>query len=218
MKKLCLLVLTVAIFALVAIGQVSSEDFIIEVDIPQADSANFLVWKLVAGQPFPANPEQSNTLNFTTTLTQFQDGSSAFLGDNFYAIDVFPTGGAGLLNVNVTYADTQNQNGSLNDGTGIGGKGIATVVRAPIEIDSQNPAFFDEAQLSRTLLQDVPAIIFASDIEDPQARASFMRMYVGLATGDPAATPPEPVGAVPFNLVDQPGLYSGLLTLTVSQP
>lgn len=218
MKKLCLLVLTVAIFALVAIGQVSSEDFIIEVDIPQADSANFLVWKLVAGQPFPANPEQSNTLNFTTTLTQFQDGASAFLGDNFYAIDVFPTGGAGLLNVNVTYADTQNQNGSLNDGTGIGGKGIATVVRAPIEIDSQNPAFFDEAQLSRTLLQDVPAIIFASDIEDPQARASFMRMYVGLATGDPAATPPEPVGAVPFNLADQPGLYSGLLTLTVSQP
>jgi hypothetical protein len=218
MKKIGFLVLMVAILGLFAIGQVSSEDFIIEVDIPQADSANFLVWKLTDGQPFPANPEASNTLNFTTTLTQFEGGDSAFLGDNFYALDIFPTGGAGLLNVNVTYADTQNQNGPLNDGSGIGGKGIATVVRAPIEIDTQNPAFFDEVQLSRTLLQDVPAIILASDIEDPLARASFMRMYVGLATGDPAATPPEPAGAVPFNLADQPGIYSGLLTLTVSQP
>lgn len=183
---------------------VFSNPFPVNVEIEGASSANYVVWKLLPGQPFPSTPQAGTSLDFTTT---YNTGLGVYFGDEFFAIDVAPIG-AGQLNVLIQYTDTENPNGSANDGTGLGIKGIATVVKA-------DPVTHNEAELSKKVLQDINnTTIFASQLL--AAPAGFMRMYVGLATGDPLNN--EPAAAVPFNAGDKPGFYRGTITLTVSQP
>lgn len=193
----------IALFAAVMLfsSPAFSNPFPVNVEIEGASTANYVLWKLIPGQPFPSDPETGTSLDFTTT---YDSDLGVYFGDQFFAIDVAPQG-AGQLNVLVQYTDTENPNGAPNDGSGLGIKGIATVVNA-------DPATNDETELAKEVLADINnTTIFAS-----QLVGGFMRMYVGLATGDPLNN--EPADAVPFNAGDVPGFYRGTITLTVSQP
>ena len=208
MKKL-LIVATVVLGALLVLSPLAgAEDFPISVNIPPAQTADFVVWKLADGQPFPTVPETSNAIAFTTTL---DSNLGVFFADNFYAIDVSPQGGAGQLNVLATYTDTGNPNGTPGDDTGLEIKGIATAVKA-------DPVTNNEVQLYRQLLRDVTGgaddLVLATTLE--ATPPGFMRLYVGLATGDPLLL--EPTDAEPFNVGDIPGDYTGTLTLTATAP
>jgi hypothetical protein len=202
--KIKILILALIIGCFLGLSSVAfTETFDIDVIIPSANSATFVVWKLFDGQPFPNTPETTTNLSFATTLTNVEVDPTkppkyAFLGNYFYAIDVFPTGGAGNVNVQIAYSDTSTL-------TGLGNHGIATVVRV-------NPANNTEAELRKETLANIPQTITASEIAGT-VNGRF-RMYVGLATGDAANN--EPAGAVPFNPGDTPGTYTGRLTLTVT--
>ena len=172
-----------------------TDTFPVSVTIPAANSATFTVSKVINNQ-FQATG--NNNLSFTTT---FDAENNTFLGDFFYAIDVAPGGGAGGVDIDIDYADT-----SVN--TGLGTHAIGTVVKA-----TSNPAD-GEQLLKREILDDLNNVTIFGN----QVTGGFMRMYVGLATGDPDASPAEPASAVPFNTGDAPGLYSGTLTLTAVQP
>jgi len=206
-QKMC--VLAISCMLLMATS-VSAETFDVSVDIQESDAAEFIVWQLVDGEAFPDDPFStgSSSLVYTVTLTDVGGGDKVFLGDHYYAIDVSPNG-IGQLNVLIEYEDLQNSNGTPGDETGLEIKGIATVVKAMADES--------ELVLEREVLRDIDnTTVLASTLET--FPSGFMRMYVGLATGDPDADPSEPADAVPFTPADAAGPYAGQITLTASQP
>ena len=207
MKKLLVVaaILLGGMFVLSSLA--TAEVFPVTVYIEPSSTANYVVWKLHDGADFPDDPETSTALTFSMNLETFGD-ESAFLADEYYAIDVSPTG-AGQMNVLIQYADTGNPN---NDPTkGLGARAIGTVVK------SQTVDPFGELQLERATLLDLHNMqIFASDLENDEGGFSgFMRMYVGIASGDLTKLPPEPLE--PFNPGDKSGNYTGTITLTATQ-
>ena len=205
------------VFALSAVAR--AETFSIEVNIEPASSADFVVWQFTDPNQFPQAPFTSRTLPINAVLTEFVDpvtGDStgfAFLGQEFYAIDVFPTGGAGAVNVEISYSDISNPNGGTLDGLGV--KAIGTVVRVT-DPNGTPDVYTDDTEtiLDRDILYNIGQFYSAATIANGEG--GRMRMYVGLTTGDPDANPPEPAAAEVFNPGDVPGDYTGNLTLSVT--
>ena len=196
-QKLFIFALAVGVmFGLSAIAR--AETFSIEVQIDAASSADFVVWQITDPNSFPTTEFPSTTLPIDVTLTEFFDpvtGDSigfAFLGQQFYAIDVFPTGGAGAVNVEISYSDISNPNGGTLNGLGV--KAIGTVVR--VTDPNGTPDVYTDDQetvMDRDILYNIGQIFSASTIANNEA--GRMRMYGGLTTGDPDANPPEPAAA-----------------------
>ncbi len=217
MKRLTLLTMLVAGVLLCctsgAFAQSSSATFPISVAINNASTATFVIYQVDGGVFSP----WTGTLAFNPDLTLVSDPGDppayAYLGDVYYAIDVFPYG-AGALNVGVSYTDDSNPNGVINDGTGLGVHAIGT----PVSNDNNGTPtnYNDDIETgigTKAILGNIAQTIFASDI---LANGQYLRFYVGLATGNPLEN--EPTGAIPFNPGDTPGNYTGTLTMTVAAP
>ena len=221
MKKLTfltvLLVGALLCFTSGASAQTSNASFPITVAIDNASTATFAVYQIDDAGNF--NTWGSNTLVYTPVLTDVTGPNPgdpvqyAYLGDVYYAIDVFPYG-AGALNVTLSYTDDINPNGAPNDGTGLGVHAIGTPTAHD---DNGTPGIFtDDADNpigTRAALSGIAQTVLSSDI---LANGQYFRLYVGLATGDPAESEPAP--AVPFSPGDTPGNYTGTLTMTVAPP
>jgi hypothetical protein len=221
MKKLTfltvLLVGALLCFTSGASAQSSGDTFPITVAIDNASTATFAVYQIDAADTFTS--WGSNTLEFNPTLEDVTGPNPgdpvqyAYLGDVYYAIDVFPYG-AGALNVTLSYTDDSNPNGGANDGTGLGAHAIATPTAHD---DNGTPGdYTDDADNpigSRATLENIAQTVLASEI---LANGQYFRLYVGLATGNDTEPAPEPV--TPFSPADTPGNYTGTLTMTVAPP
>jgi len=191
MKK----ILAVAISILTMLATTgSAEDFNVSVDIPAANSANFIVFKVTDPNNFPKDPIATANLAFTTTLnTQY----NTFLGNEYYAINVQPTGGAGNVSLLFFYWEGAMPAGQTN---GLGGK-------ATVSVSAVNPATNGETSVYKRSLNDCR---FTTVRESAIPSGQYMRVYIGLANGQEDAA----LGVTPFTTGDKPGDYSGTLMIT----
>jgi hypothetical protein len=183
-----------------------SESFIVSAEVPQATgiainasqvNASTEVWSTVSG----------NTLDFGM-MTLSADG--VYLPDHYFAVDVGATGGAGTPSVTVSYTEGTNPNSPDH---GLGWKSTATFVRVE---GGPGPEDQTEVPLSahgpKKLLKDLSGELFS----ESEISGGFFRFYLGIVTGDPEATFPDPAAAEVFTNADAHGEYTGTLLVSAS--
>jgi len=151
----------------------------------------------VAGTPSTT----ATTIPFGT-LT-YNATSGIYLPVNYYSVAIGTSGGAGTPIVAVTYTEGTNPNGASN---GLGVKTVATFVTA-------NPVSNVEtvSSLGKKRLIDLTGT--AGELSTIPT-GQYEKVYVGVWTGNPSATPLDPTNGQPFTNGDAPGTYTGTLTFT----
>jgi hypothetical protein len=137
----------------------------------------------------------------------FNTTNNIYLPSVYYAINVSTSGGAGLPDTTVTYAEGNNPNGSSTTQLGLGTKATATFDQELGSAETLLP-------LGKKRLIDltgstghVPYTSLAS--------GSYLRIYLGVWTGSTTA-PVDPSNGQPFSNADAPGQYTGTLTVSAT--
>ena len=209
MKKL--LVLTA--LAVAVLGKVAfAADFPITAKIPAATTVNFIVSEVTPGPTpvFVAHP--SFNLDFSTAGTgmSYDTANGIWVGSRFFAIDLATVDGTGTPapgtfgSISFGYAGQVVPAGQPAT-EGLNKRATLTAVR--VNSDAS------ETQLRNGAVGNTFAALTNADVV-----GGFLRVYVGLATGETTGTPPVPVvpGSVPFTNGDKPGTYTGTLTITAT--
>ncbi len=182
----------------------SKVDFLVTAEIPAASSVSFNVASVNPGPPITFTPIATTSLNFDMALNA---SLGIYLPTSFFAIDVAPTGGAGTPDVQIEYTDTNNPNSSIGK-NGLAAKGVATVVQV---VGGPAPSDQSENPLEKETLGGING----TTISAATISGGFMRLYLGIATGEVGV---DPAGAEVFTNSDNPGSYEGTLTLTATLP
>ena len=191
--------------SLLLLGQVAMAQTTLTVSaaIPAATGLQLTVTPIngttgVAGTPSAT----ATTIPFGTLIYNAANG--IYLPQNYFSVAVGATGGAGTPIVAVTYAEGTNPNGGTNNGLGV--KTTATFVTA-------NPSTNVEtvSSLGKKRLIDLTGT--AGELSTIPA-GQYEKIYVGVWTGNPTATPVDPTNGQPFTNADAPGTYTGTLTFT----
>lgn len=207
MKKIILFL--VAVFAglsLIAVpAHAQSESFFIEAELPASGTATFTVSQVIPGSPetFIQQAPGFDALDFSLLTLDTVNG--IFLPSYFWVVDV-GADGAGSPDVAFSYADTANPNGGLNNGTGLGGRGTiaySEVVTNPDLSQTVNLIRGESLQQTNT----------SAEISETDYADGFLRFSVGIATGDISL---QEGTATPFTALDNPGNYTGTLTVTAT--
>lgn len=178
-------------------------DFLVSASIPAASGVS-----ITATEVDSASNEFGNTvaaLNFDPMNFNAQLG--IWLPDHFFAIDVGVTGGAGSVNVTVTYTEGSKPNGQTN---GLGFKSIATFVKITGPQDNQVQTEL-VAHGPKKLLKDLAG---GEQITGTELLGGFLRVFVGIFPGDDQDILDS--GGEPFTNSDVPGSYDGTLTITAT--
>ena len=210
MRKLNIVLLAMTVVVMAA-SSAMAITFPITANIEAADEATFTVSQVFVtddgqgGQDLDFQEYNLATLDFGT-MELNENGIFAPDPVPFYfAIDV-GSNGAGMPDIEVVYTDTNNPNGALNNGTGLGGH--ATLNFA--EIITNPDLSQDIGDLNTTIaLQDF-ATINGGNIDDQTFADGFLRISLGTCNGD------EGTSCSPFTALDSPGSYEGDLTLTAT--
>lgn len=193
-NKTLTIVTALAVLLTAGLYTANAEIFTISANVPAATGATFAVSKVTGGQ---FTPQDSNNLNFGE-LTLFPD-LGIFLAPFYYAIDVGGSGGSGIPDINVQYTDT----GSPAAATAaLGDRG--TFSYASVVNGGNGDVVTAKGGMS---LHQADGLLIDSDNLD----GGWLRISVGTATGDENLQEGD---AIPFNLGDAPGTYTGTLTLT----
>lgn len=199
MKKIILSVAGVLAFSSVALAA-SVGTFPISVTIPAATSVTFKVAKVV-GTTFTEN---GTNLDFTV---KYNTDVNAYLAEQYFAIDLAPNGAAAYSSITFGYSGESKPAGQT-DGLGV----KATMTPVKVVGTSETALAGYGVPLGGTL----------PTITNDQVSGGFLRVYVGLATGEliggtgPDSTNPKIPGSVPFVATDKVGSYGGTLKITAT--
>ena len=218
MKKLAvlsalLLGLTTAVAPAMA-ATTSTGTFDISATIPSASQVVFVVSEVQANPiTFFPKGQGSQPLNFTM---QYDSTNGIWLPQRFFAIDLSPRDSSNQP-APANYQSIQFQyNPGLNPNApnpGLETKGTVTAVRVEGPTGSQT-----ETKLFGSTLGGVNSNA-NNPLDNNDAIGGFIRVYVGIATGNQTATPgnpADPAGAEPFTNGDAPGTYTGTLIITAT--
>ncbi len=204
MKKLLLAVIAaLAGLTLMAMPASAQVDFFIDAEVPAANGATFAVSQVTPGPPEVFTPVNTFNLDFQTLTLDTVNG--IFIPSFFWVVDV-GSNGAGFPDVQFAYTDTANPNGGLNNGTGLGGRG--TIAYAEVVTNTNGTQTVN--LIRGESLDDANT---SGGIDETDYANGFLRFSVGIATGDPSLSEGS---ATPFTAADQPGTYSGTLTVTAT--
>ncbi|MBF0485667.1 MAG: hypothetical protein HQL16_04030 [Candidatus Omnitrophica bacterium] len=153
-------------------------------------------WTAVTGTALSFDPMTFNTTN------------GIFLPDHFFAIDAASSGTTGAPTVTMTYVEGTNPNGT---GHGLGWKTSASFWKVT---GSGTATTETGLTLGRKMLKDLAGTTVApTDIT-----GGWLRMYVGINTGDSTAVPPFTTDMEVFSNADKAGTYTGTLSVTATTP
>lgn len=206
MKKSVLFIMLLVLGVVMGVTPVfaqTSQDFTIQATVPDSNAATFNVSRVFPGPPEVFQPLSTTTLDFLTLTLDTVNG--IYTPEFFWVVDI-GSNGVGMPDMQFSYTDTANPNGAINDGTGLGGRGTiaySEVVTNPDTTQTVNLIRGESLAESNTS-GGIDEILFLN---------GFLRVSVGIATGDPLLQ--EGV-AVPFTALDAAGLYSGVLTMTAT--
>lgn len=222
MKKISLLTIT----ALLALGSAAfaagttatAGVFTVEANLPAATDVQFVTSKVV-GKTFSDTVKGSGAaLTWGTSDLQFfdkEDGKdvNVWRGKHYYAIDFNPVSGTqsapgNYQNVTFAYSSENNPPGQAA-GTGLGEKGTITLVKTILNSKGET----EDSKIISKALKDVSTI---SGIDQSKVSGGWFRVYLGLYPGAAAGSDGEVANAKPFTNADQPGKYTGKLTISVT--
>jgi hypothetical protein len=202
MKKL-FLVLTLLFLASPVGAQTTTKSFIVSAVVPATSSIGITVNRV------NSQTNQWSAVN-STNLSFGNLGLNSVLGtyfaNDYFSIDVAPTGAAPDYQTTVTYTEGSNPNQPRN---GLGAKATLTFLKATGQ--GQDTV---ETPLSSHGPKRLLRSLNGETILSRETSPGWLRCYLGLVTMDPNALIPDPVGAEPFNVGDRPGEFSGTLTIT----
>lgn len=191
--------------------------FPIQATLPAATQVKFLIADVTPGNPptFSAHQIGNNTLSFDAANVgmQFSSTTGAWTGKKFFAIDLSPSDGTGnpapanYGSVAFVYGNNTVPAGQVAD-EGLNKRGTITVVKVVGAQGSQT----EQALISARAIGvgSIPSVTSA------QASGGFLRIYVGLSTGEQNNGVPVASNSVPFTNADKPGTYTGTLTITAT--
>lgn len=150
---------------------------------------------------FTAEPSGFTALSFDPMA--FNTTNNIYLPDHYFAVNFAVSSGPGQPDVNFSYTEGTNPNGSSN---GLGTK--------------SSIAFADETTSGETVLTGPYSKTTLSNLEGSGvhvpytalATNSYLRAYVGVCTGGSS----DPSGCHPFTNADAAGQYTGTLTTTAT--
>ena len=182
-------------FLLGPAGASLAVDYIVSVNVPQATGISVTASNVLTnGNVF--RPVNGSELSFNT-LT-LDPVNKIFQPDHYFALDVGTTGGAGTpASITVTYSEIAKPVGQVK---GLGYKVAATFAKEEGAT---------ETILVKKKLQDVSG----EQITASQITGGYLRILLGVVSGDPATSP---AGSEPIKTTDQPGDYSGKVTITAT--
>lgn len=203
MRKLSIMFIAlVAGLILVAAPASAQVDFFIQAEIPAADGATFSVSKvLLPGETFLAQAPGFTALDFGMLTLDTVNG--IFVPSFFWVIDV-GSNGAGFPDLDFAYGDTNNPNGTNDDGTGLGARGTVAYSEVVTNVGGSQTVNLIRSEA----LQDADG----ATLDETEYANGFARLSFGIAGGN-AATDGT---AVPFTAADSPGIYSGTYTITAT--
>ena len=208
-KKLFLILVGMSLTLAFSTSVVLAEDFDVSASVPASSSATYTVSRVTNGgttfTPWTNNLDLG-TLKLVDVATPPAPPQFVFLtNDVFYVIDV-GINGVGQPDIDLSYTDIANPNGSPGDGTGLEIHG--TVAWAHVTTGTPDVVVgIDGLSLGETngITQEIQ--------EEDLSTGDFFRLIVGTATGDPAL---NEGAATPFTQADAIGPYSGTLTVTAT--
>jgi len=210
--------LFIAVLAVFAIGTAArAEVFPITATIPAATKVNFVVSQVTPGATPAFAANGSLNLNFSTAGggMSFDTTNGIWTGSRFFAIDLAPATAADIPapgnygSITFTYgANTVPAGQPAAEGLNKRATIAAVRVSGAIGAQTETPVIPARAIGVGT----IPSLT-QSDVA-----GGFLRVYVGLATGELVAGTTTPVAAnsVPFTNGDTPGTYTGTLTITAT--
>jgi len=123
----------------------------------------------------------------------------------YYALNIASSGGAGLPDTTLTYAEGTNPNSGSATLGGLGTKTTATFAQELGSVETITA-------LGKKRLIDLTGSV-GHEPYTALATGSYLRVYVGVWTGSTTA-PADPGNGQPFTYGDAPGTYTGTLTVT----
>ena len=157
----------------------------------------------------PSSALEFGALNFKSGKDASDKEWMLFLPDYYFAIDVSAKNGSLPVDgsIQVTYNEGSNPNAP---GHGLGYKATLTYCKTYFAStgDFKNNKTTDSI-LGKVLIKD------GFTVPTSAVRADWLRIYVGIVTLDPKASPADPAGAEVFSPADKAGAYSGGLVITL---
>lgn len=192
-------IIAVLSFAATSQALTDSETFTVSASIPSANSISFSAYKVnPATNAFTAEPGLSLSFN----PLGFDPVNKIYTAPYIFAIDITASGGAGTPSTTFTYTEGANPNGT---GHGLGWKSEAAFVKVTGNTEANMGSH------PKALLKDLSG----DTVLAAQVAGGFLRVYLGLVSGNPASTP---TGGEPFTNADQPGTYDGTLLVSATIP
>lgn len=190
-------------FVFTTVTMADEVDFLVSATIPPASGVSIVATEVDAA---------SNT--FGPAVTELDFDPMAFnsqlgiwLPNHFFAVDVGVTGGAGSVDVTVTYAEGAKPVGQAH---GLGFKTTATFVKVTGPQNNQTETEL-AAHGPKKLLKDIAG---GEHITGPELLGGFLRVFVGIFPGDDQSI--IGAGGETFTNADKPGDYDGTLTITAT--
>ena len=125
----------------------------------------------------------------------------------YYALNISASGGSGLPDTTITYAEGTNPNSGSATLGGLGTKATATFAQELGSVETITA-------LGKKRLIDLTGTV-GHEPYTALATGSYLRVYVGIWTGSTVA-PADPLSGQPFTYSDAPGTYTGTLTVSAT--
>lgn len=210
MKKLLLTMFVLFAANVPAWAVVTTRTFSLTANIPAATGSQISASSVSASTgAFTLLAPTVSTLSFNTGATiPFSQSLGIYTPAQFFAIDIAGAGGAGNPDVTFTYSGDTKPAGQAN---GLGVKATATFLKVTGAQGSQTETLL--ANGKKRLID-----LSGESVLKTAYQGGFLRVYVGIVTKDPTATPLDPANSEPFTNADAPGAYSGTLLVSATVP
>lgn len=188
--------------ALLPSGAQASTAFTVSATVPSATGISIVVDSVNVVGPPVFTPVSGLSLSFDPMA--FNTTFNIWLPSIYYALNIGVTGGGGLPDTTVTYAEGTNPNGATN---GLGYKTTAT-------FDQELGTTETLLSLGKKRLIDLTGTVGHVPYTS-LAAGSYLRVYLGVWSG--STTPPaDPTNGQPFSNADAAGTYTGTLTVSAT--
>ncbi len=214
-KKLMILGLVIGgLLVLAPVTFAVDQTFTVSASVPAATGAGIIVSSV-----------NTNTKQFTSVTGSslsfdpmtFTPNINIYLPNHYFAIDVVATGGAGSPSANITYTESANHPNVGTTHGGLGSKATITFAKTTFVGKDQNGNdITSDALMGNHGPKKLLKNISGEAITSTETSGGWLRMYLGVNTGDVNAVPAEPAGSEVFSNADKPGSYTGTLLISAT--
>lgn len=191
-----------------------SRDFDLSVTFGESTGINILTFSVTNGS---ISNSSSSILSFsdlgyfviTDPVTNVVSGG--WRSNQSFILDIVPTGGSvSPADITVHYAEMSNPN-IVTNGHGLGWKSTITFMTVRDGIETPIAAHGGTGKMLLKDISDTGEAVTAAETAN-----GVLRIHVAMVAQDPSASIPDPAQGELFTTTDQPGEYTGSLTISAT--